>query len=398
MNKINYMQKKYLSPDEAAGGGNGQETAVTPNFAGLSEEMFQPTYEPKEVKAQTEIVEKTAEEVKEVVTDLNLEPEKGTDGLPIEKKEEVPAAEVKPEEKKEEPFELKLDAPVGEAESKVWIETAKEVYGVDLAENTPEAYKIASKEALAAAEERGKQISLDKELAALPPEAQANFILLRDGLSQEEINKPTKVIDDILAMSNIDIIKKDLELQFEGLDPEKREELIDKEIEILTEKGIIDHEAEKLKVVLHQAKESVLREREQLAKSVATNYEAKRIAEKQAELQSVSDSINTVKEFMGFTINDATRAEIVKRNLEGKFESIINDPEKRAKFIMFDLFGEQAVKGIRNKAIEEGREKVTKHLSNIPPVPKHNNSTSVVKQSAKTTTGFEGLEQFFPST
>ncbi len=380
------MQKKYLSPDEVAGGNGGQETALAPDFSRLTEEMFQPDYKPKEVAAEKQIESVTETEVKEVATELTIKPEEVTETTDPAKTETAPAAE----EKKEESFELKLDlAP--ETATKVWADTAKNVFGIELQEDSVDAFVNTAKEQLLAAEERGKQTTIEKELATLSPEAQVDFILLREGLTRDEINAPTKEIDGILSLSNVDIVRKDLELR--GLS----EELIEKEIEILTEKDVIDHEAEKLKVVLHQAKESVLKEREELAKSVATNYEAKRHAEKLTELQSINTALDTVKDFMGFPITEANKAEIAKRNLEGKFDSIFNDPKKRAEFILFDLFGEQAVKGLRNKAHEEGREKVTKHLSNIPPVPKHNNSQSSAKQSATTTSGFEQLEKFFPT-
>lgn len=382
------MQKKYLSPDEATGGGGGQETKIAPDFSKLTEEMFEPGYKPKEVEAEKKIEVTTEKEVTEAAPELIIKPDEVVEATPEAKKEEIttPAAE----EKKEESFELKLDL-TSTPETKVWAEKAKEVFGVELQEDSIDAFVNTTKEQLLAAEERGKQTTIEKELATLSPEAQMDFILLREGLTREEINAPTKEIDSILALSNVDIVRKDLELR--GLS----EELIEKEIEILTEKDVIDHEAEKLKVVLHQAKESVLKEREELAKSVATNYEAKQRATKLTELQSINTALDTVKDFMGFPITDANKSEIAKRNLEGKFESIFNDPEKRAKFILFDLFGEQAVKGLRNKAFEEGREKVTKELSNVPPTPRHNNSQSTVKQSAATASGFDKLETLFPA-
>lgn len=389
------MQKKYLSPDEATGGSGGQETKIAPDFSKLTEEMFEPGYKPKEVEAEKKIEVTTEKEVTEAAPELIIEAEKVTESAPEVKKEEIttPAAT---EEKKEESFELKLDL-TSTPETKVWAEKAKEVFGIELQEDSIDAFVNTTKEQLLAAEERGKQTTIEKELAALSPEAQIDFILLREGLTREEINAPTKQIDDILTMSNIDIVRKDLELKLKHLDEGKRNEIIDKEIEILTDKDVIDHEAEKLRAVLHQAKESVLKEREELAKSVATNYEAKQHAAKQAELQSINTALDTVKDFMGFPITDANKSEIAKRNLEGKFESIFNDPEKRAKFILFDLFGEQAVKGLRNKAFEEGREKVTKELSNVPPTPRYNNSQSTVKQSAATASGFDKLESLFPA-
>lgn len=395
------MQKKYYNsdPEGTAGGGGVATNNPVPNFAALTEQMFQPDYKPEAINKEKEIEAKNEEDIKNNSTELEVKPEEKKEGeveKPVveEKKEESTDLKLDGvEETKAAELELKLDEPV--QNKNIWIETAKETLGIDLQEDSPEAFKLSVKNAIEAAKEEGKKTTLDQELASLNPEAAVDFILLREGLTRDEINAPVKELEDLLALSNIDLVRKDLELQYKDLDEHKRNELIEKEIEILTEKELIDHEAEKLKVVLNQAKESRLLERAELAKSVATKYEAKREADRQSELQSIGNSLNTVKEFMGSPINDNVRTELVKRISYGKFDSIFNDPAKKAQFILFDLFGEQAAKNIRQLALTEGREKVTKHLSNVPPDPKHNNSVSSSKQSAKTASGFEALETLF---
>jgi hypothetical protein len=366
------MQKKYYSPDEATGG--GEATATAPNFELLTEDLFEPNYNATAVKEEKKIEEKLEQETKEQVpVDLNLQEE-----IKETKKEEVKNEEKNTETKQE-----------ASAESSVWVETAKELFGLEVQENSYEAFVEAAKVAVEQAELRGMETTLQKEVAELPIEAQVDFLLLREGYTREQINEPTKEIDTLLNYSNIDLVKKDLELQ--GMS----ESLIEKEIELLTEKGLIDHEAEKLKLVLHNARESVLTERQQLAEQVATNYHARLQTERQAQAELMSNAFNTVKDFMGQPINENARKQLANRYAEGAYDSIFNDPVKKAEFIMYHHFGEQAAKNIRNKALEEGREKVTKHLSNIPPVPQQNNAKPIAKQNAKTTSGFESLSSMF---
>ncbi len=384
------MQKKYYSPDEATGG--GEATATAPNFELLSEDLFDPSYNATAVKEEKKIEEKVEKETNEQVpVDLNLEPEK-------EITNETKVAEEKKEQKDEsvqetktDDFELKLDDSNvnSDSDENLWVETAKSIFGIEAPEDSYEGFINAAQSAIEQAELRGKETTIEKELADLPIEAQVDFMLLREGYTREQINEPTKEIDTLLAYSNIDLVKKDLELQ--GMS----ESLIEKEIELLTEKGLIDHEAEKLKLVLHNARESVLTEREQLAQQVATNYEAKLQAERQAQAELMTNAFNTVKDFMGQPINENARKQLANRYSEGAYDGIFNDPVKKAEFIMYYHFGEQAAKNIRNKALEEGREKVTKHLSNIPPVPQQNNTRISTKQNAKTTSGFEALNSMF---
>lgn len=390
------MKYRNLSPDEATGGSGATEATVTPNFGMLSDEMFEPTYNAAEVKAEKEVEQKVEQDNKEQTpSDLSLEKQEEQKGeekpseeteQKVEKSEESESAE----EDKADDFELKLDESNidGKQETKIWQETAKDLFGVEVQEDSYEAFVDAAKIAIQEAEERGKASTIDSELAKLPVEAQVDFLLLQAGYSREQINEPTKEIDSALGMSDIDLVKYDLELK--GY----TQEMVEREIEHLTEKGLIDHEAEKHRLFLKQARESVLKERADLANQVATNYQAKLEAEKQAEYQTMSKAFDTVKDFMGQAINENTRKEIAKRYTEGKYDAILNDPIKKAEFLMYHHFGEQVVKNIRNKALEEGREKVTKHLSNIPPVVSKNNAVGNAQRQTNVS-GFEALSTIF---
>ena len=386
------MKYRNLSPDEAAVGGGTAEAPVTPHFGMLSEEMFEPTYDPSVIKAEKEIEKKVEEEVKEQAPE-GLSLEKQEESGEEKKEEKVEGTESKETEVKETELELSLEGiePLTlEPESKVWQETAKDLFGVEVAEDTHEAFVAAAKQAIQLAEEKGKQATIDSELAKLPVEAQVDFLLLQAGYTREEINEPTKEIDTALAMANIDLVKYDMELK--GYSPE----MIEREIEELTAKGLIDHEAEKHRLFLNGARVDVLNERADLANKVATSYQAKLQAEKEAELQTMTQAFDTVKNFMGHAVNENTRKEMARLYSEGKYDSVLNDPIKRAEFLMYHNFGEKVLNNIRNKAMEEGREKVTKHLSNIPPSVQSNNAKVNLKTQEKSSAGFDGLGRLFP--
>jgi hypothetical protein len=382
------MVKRNLSPETSAeGGGTTEVTESAPNFAALTEEMFNPEYNAEAKKEEIKVEQKVSEVIAEETSgDLSLEKEVAKEGVVEDVKSEVAEAELKLDE-----TELKLDDSNlngGESE-KVWIETARELFGREVETDSYEAFAEAAKVAISEAEERGKSTTLDKELARLAPEAQTDFLLLRAGYTRDEINAPTKEIDSLMELSDLDLIKKDLEMR--GFS----NELVERELELLTEKELVEHEAGKLKLILQQARESTIAERNQLAQNVATNYQAQLQAERNAEAQTMSNAFNTVKDFMGSPINEEVRNQLAKKYAEGDYDRILNDPAKKAQFILQHHFGEQAMKNIRNKALEEGREKATKGLSNIPPVPQHNNSKSAVKSSAKTTSGFDSLASIF---
>lgn len=387
------MKYRNLSPDESAVGGGTEAATIKPNLSMLTEEMFEPTYDPKAVKVEKEVEQKVEQQTKEETpADLSLEKQEEQPKEAEKSEEKVEKAEEKkPEATTETELELKLDDDSLQLkdETKVWQETAKDIFGIEVAEDTYEAFVEASKKAIELAKEEGRNATIQSELAKMPVEAQTDFLLLQAGYTREQINEPTKEIDQALAMSSIDLVKYNMEL--EGYSPE----LIEKEIEILTEKGLVDHEAEKHRLFLKNARETVLSDRANLAQQVATNYQARLEAERQAELQTMTNAFDTVKDFMGHAINENTRKEIAKRYAEGKYDAVLNDPIKKAEFLLYHNFGEQVVKNIRNKALEEGREKVTKHLSNIPPVPQQNNSTVIVKKQGSSSSGFELLSEIY---
>ena len=67
------MKHRNLSPDEAAVGGGTTEASVQPNFGMLSEDMFDPDYNPTAIKQEKEVEKKVEEDNKEQTpADLRL--------------------------------------------------------------------------------------------------------------------------------------------------------------------------------------------------------------------------------------------------------------------------------------------------------------------------------------
>lgn len=285
---------------------------------------------------------------------------------------EKPIEEEKPTEVVEEPLtveapeleELVIDANNDESAEGSWAYVAK-LDGLTLKDDTLDAYK----EALVAPyEEKLKAVeSLTKEkvLANYDPKIRMIMELADAGMSYEDIIAPNTRVNEFKSMSQIDLVRKNIELTHTDWTPE----MVDTEMEILSSvDGRLEHEHKKIILDLDKIEAENLAYRNELINKHKINSETNVLAKQKESVESVSKALNNMSKFMGFDLPEKARADMSSKMNNGSYDQLFNDPIAKAEFIAWKELGSKILKNSEAKSYAKGREEITKKLHNIPPI------------------------------
>lgn len=310
---------------------------------------------------------------KEEKTDENQEQGKEGENKEESAEEEKPLIEFKAED---------VNNAVSETEPEdgTWLAVAK-ASGLEIQDDSFEAYQSAVEAKYNAQIEQVKAQTEDTILAKYSPEARMTIELLNSGLSLEEVYAPTQMIKELKSLDDAALVRKNLEETRDAQgNPVYDSDFIDKEIETLIEKGNIDHEAKRIRKKLELIEQEIQLEHSQKLKQF---QEKKAQIAEQTKHQSVAqftNALNTVSEFMGGKLSDEAKQAIVKKQQAGLYDNLLNDPKKLAEFVLYNEFGQKAIKNLENTAYQRGREEKTKKLVNVPPVNQTGASRTITNQ------------------
>lgn len=353
---------------------------ATPPKADLSKLATEPGLQidfgqTKPVEEQKPTVEETKEEVKETT---NPEGELTVENTEPKKKEgEETTEEVKPDEE----IVLKLEDESIEIqpEEGSWIAYAKE-QGLDITEDTPEAYIAAKIQPLEQKIEEVKSQRLEELLHDVDPEIRMEIELNKSGLSLQDIKAPLENIARYKAMSDVELYREDLTLRYTNA----TQEWIDADVEKAVESGQIAHDAVRLRLDLDNLESEIKQSRQQIVEKYRENNAKFLESKRSSEIESVTKALNEIPSFMGAVIAPESKQIMARKYSEGKYDQILNDPNKRAEFIMYHELGKKAYEAAIAKSEAKGKLSVTKHLSNIPPVENLGSGKSTTEQEQLT--------------
>jgi hypothetical protein len=360
---------------------------ATPPKADLSKLATEPGLQidfgqPKPVEEQKPNTEEVKEEVKETV---NPESELTVENTEAEKKEgEETTEEVKLDE--ETVLKLEDESVQNEAEEGSWIAYAK-AEGLEITEDTPEAYIAAKIQPLEQKIEEVKNQKLEELLHDVDPEIRMEIELNKSGLSLQDIKAPLDNIARYKSMSDVELYREDLTLRY----PNATQEWIDADVEKAVESGQIAHDAVRLRLDLDNLEAQIKQDRQQIVEKYRENNAKFLESKRGSEIESVTKALNEIPSFMGAVIAPESKQIMARKYSEGKYDQILNDPNKRAEFIMYHELGKKAYEAAIAKSEAKGKLSVTKHLSNIPPVENLGNGKSTTEQEQLT--GLQKLRQ-----
>jgi hypothetical protein len=364
-----------------------------PNFELLSNDDYlngtvnntttAPTDDKKEVTTETKTEEVKSEEVKTedtkteeetVESDLELKEEE----TKTETKEEKPEGETESDEFK---LELEDDGSGNTEEEGDWIVYAKSE-GLEIAENTVEAYIEAKTAPLKEEIEKAKSLTKESLLADLAPEHRLYMELAEAGMSHEDIVNPLKQIESYKSMSSASLYRADLEAKIEQIRAisEQDREWIDNEVEKKVESGDIEHEATRIRLELDSIEKNIIEERQYKIEQYKQQRETILADKRNQEVDSITRALDDMPEFMRQPLSKEVKKGLTDRYSSGKYDQILNDPAMKAKFIAFYELGEKALKNIEAKSYNKGKLEIANKLHNTPPLDNVNGSR-VVQQT-----------------
>ena len=285
---------------------------------------------------------------------------------PIKPEEKV--EETKVEEKVEETKEPELEFTAEDiegykkpADDGSW-KAVGELFGVDVAEDTPEATVAAVQAKYKADVEEARKYSLEQDLSKYKPQTVAAIKLMEMGYSEEEAFNPTGKLKDFLKLSDAELVRTNLE-GMDGWD----EESVGLEMEKLSERPeMLKHEAMKLKSWVNseiQRKES---ERDAIVQEYTQNKDKVAIQQKEQHLAQVKEALMAPDTFLGAKINSEANSEIFQKYSRGDYGDILKDGKAIAEYLRFKAFGNKIIDEAKKGFYAKGREEVTKQLLNIP--------------------------------
>lgn len=360
---------------------------ATPPKADLSKLATEPGLQidfgqQKPVEEQKPNVEESKEEVKETT---NPESELTVENTDTEKKEgEETTEEVKLDE--ETVLKLEDESVQNETEEGSWIAYAK-AEGLEITEDTPEAYIAAKIQPLEQKIEEVKNQKLEELLHDVDPEIRMEIELNKSGLSLQDIKAPLEDIARYKSMSDVELYREDLTLRY----PNATQEWIDADVEKAVESGQIAHDAVRLRLDLDNLEAQIKQDRQQIVEKYRENNAKFLESKRSSEIESVTKALNEIPSFMGAVIAPESKQIMARKYSEGKYDQILNDPNKRAEFIMYHELGKKAYEAAIAKSEAKGKLSVTKHLSNVPPVENLGSGKSTTEQEQLT--GLQKLRQ-----
>lgn len=364
---------------------DANESTSKPNFELLSNENFTseninntPAVETK--TETTEVASETKVETKESETTENVESE-----LALEK-DEKPEAETNPEEAievvDETPLSLDEESSLTENEEGSWKSIAK-MEGLEIEEDSYEAYKEALTAPLVAQIEEAKKMSQDAVLADVDPQIRQYFELAKSGMSVQDILAPFAQIESYKAMSPAELVRADMVAKIEAIRPMSQSDIdwVDAEMEKKAANNELDHEAKSINLELDAMAKSIADARNQQLEQFKIDSEKALSQKRQMESESFSKALNDMSDFMGSPLPQEVKKGLAERYNNGKYDQLFNDPAMKAKFITFIELGEKATKNLEAKSYQKGKMEIAKKLHNTPPLENGGAAKSTTKHT-----------------
>ncbi len=398
--------KKYYSPDGDAAGGENTGAENTPakteaeEIAELESEAAANKDNPDD--AEEKEPQAMSEKNKFKIEDLEKEEEEKKEGDDKEEKKVPEKDKNKPDaepdktakqgdkkapEKKDadtdptEPtFKIKDDESADEKEeTSSWQSLGKDL-GLEVKEETYEAFVAAHAEKLKQAPAVNKEEVLNEVVESFAdPEAKELFQFLQNkGKLQDYIN-PLQKYDETLALSDEAIVRKSLKLS--GWEDDK----IDKKVQLLKEEEKLDTEAYALRKQVEGAKEGVKSRIIQKQQQAANAEKERETAKKNKEDATIVEAINKVDKFMGGNLPKTEREKLAKRWNSGYYrEKFANDPQFVVDAILAYELKDQMIDKATDKSFKNGRHENQEKLHSLKQINTSetgSRSTKQVKQA-----------------
>lgn len=239
------------------------------------------------------------------------------------------------------------------------------------------AFKALQQAEMAKVKESSFNEGKESVFSTLRPDVRAALELAQNygELTLQEIVQPTIEIDNFLKMSDAELVREELK----AANPKWTDDILDREMEMLSEKdGAVEHNAAKIRATLEQSKEEIqLEHTAKLTKYQEMAQQAK-LQDRQKEVESLKTALDRVPTFLDKKLTDTDKQFLIQKAQAGYLEQLKNDPDRLAKAMLFDQFGEKGLKHYRDRVAQEVRLEHKANLHNVPPTKDGTGNRTVV--------------------
>jgi hypothetical protein len=361
---------KQLFPDPGMQGSSETTTvAETEKPKGVDYTLFQEAFADRTKKPDQQTITEPAAETATPTTQAATKPENAAEqktentAKPDEKTEGVKTPE-STEVKAEEPV-LKLQDDIKLGEGNYNFITAGKELGYEVKEDSLKAFKEAQAAFVESQKKDWWEGNLVKELEKVP-EALEAYLLTKQGQSVKAIDTTIQNIDHHLKLSNIDLVKAELETT--GLS----EDVVELQIEKLVEEGKVDAYAGAIRDTLSKTKDETITKRSEFLNELKAKEQNRHVEERKQLISALEKEATGLKEFAGLKLHETVPAGLVRNFENGKYN--VNDPKFILGAIMWQEFGQNAINEIRQKTQAEVLKSTMQQLTNTPTVDSAKNS------------------------
>lgn len=276
----------------------------------------------------------------------------------------------------EEGFKGEGATPAGDEES-TWIDVAKELGYPELKDNSFDAFKEAQKLHLEQVKKEIDNKDFEKHIADLPAKEQLIVRGIKSGLTIEQIEKPIKTLDGLIALTNTDLVAADLKAR--GLD----EDVVQFKIDKLVEEEKLDIAAKAIRDELVTKKSTIETDLLEQVKNIELKLQEDKNNALKEDFKSFRTALDTIPELMGTKLSSKNKDEVAAAYEKGEYHDLFKDPKKVAEFIIWDKYKKEAQANLVNKALEDKRRAQQNSVHNIPPIkPGAGSSVSKMQKSS----------------
>lgn len=194
-------------------------------------------------------------------------------------------------------------------------------------------------------------------------EAKLVYDLFKSGQTLEQINAPIQQIKEWKTLSKEELIRENLK----GL-PGYTPEVVDHRMNQIIEAGHVDIEYQILINYVNQKENELVQQRQQQIQQ-NSNYQAQvREQRQQQEFNAFKAALDKVPAFMDRKLSVENKTNVLNDYSNGYVKALTQNPEKLAKFMLYERYGEVGLKYLQDRALEKATVEKAKQEHNIPPV------------------------------
>jgi hypothetical protein len=199
--------------------------------------------------------------------------------------------------------------------------------------------------------------------AGLKPELRQAIELAQahEDITLQDILQPTLQIEQYLKMDNEALVRADIEAR----NPKFTKEMVDVEMQILSDKGLVDHTASVIKIGLEEDKAAIQADHNNRIKAYQEQSLLNKQAQKDKAVSQLNSAIDKAQSFFDKTLTD-TDKQVLKAQSASFLEELTSNPDRLAKAMLYDKLGERGEKYFKDKVRGEVLAELAKKQHNVP--------------------------------